>query len=354
MTLNEISQLVQGDLAGDPECIIEGVGPIDTAKSGDISFAEKGQALKQLDQTNASAVIVPLGVTEAAIPIVRVDNPRIAFTTLLRHFHPMPKPPPGIHPSASIGDNCRLGEGVSIGAGTVVGHNVTLADGVVLHPLVAIGDGVSVGEQSVIYPQVSVLERCRIGRRVIIHAGTVIGSDGFGFVQQEGEHIKIPQTGIVQIDDDVEIGAANTIDRATFGKTWLQRGVKTDNQVHIAHNVVIGEHTLLIAQAGISGSTTIGRHAIIAGQAGISDHLTIGDGVIVGPQTGIGQSIPEGRIVSGGTTGIDHRTWLRLQRALPRLPDMQKQMREMKKRIAELEKKLASSVQETHMADKKQ
>ena len=339
MTLSEISQLVQGHLIGNPDCIIEGVGPISEAREGDISFAEKGEALKQLDHTSAAAALVPRGVNEAPIPIIQVDNPRIAFAKLLRHFHPMPKPQPGVHPSASIGDNCRLGKGVSIGAGTVVGNNVTLADGVVLQPLVVIGDDVTIGQETFIYPHVSVLERCRIGQRVIIHAGTVIGSDGFGFVQEAGQNKKIPQTGIVQIDDDVEIGAANTIDRATFGKTWLQKGVKTDNQVHIAHNVVVGEQTRLLAQLGISGSTTIGHHTIIAGQVGISDHITIGNGVMVGGQTGVGQSIPDGKIVSGGSAGMDHRTWLRLQSALPRLPDMYKQMREMKKRIAELEKK---------------
>lgn len=341
MTLNEISQLVQGDVLGDPDCIIEGVGPISEAKTGDISFAEKGEALKELKCTRASAVLVPRSVTESPIPIIQVDNPRIAFAKLLRHFHPLPKPKPGVHPAATVGENCKLGKDVSIGAGTVLGDNVTLADGVVLHPLVVLGNDVTVGADSVLYPHVSVLERCRIGRRVIIHAGTVIGSDGFGFVQEAGRHIKIPQTGIVQIDDDVEIGSANTIDRATFGKTWIQKGVKTDNQVHIAHNVVIGEHTLLIAQAGISGSTTIGHHAIIAGQAGISDHLTIGNGVIIGPQTGIGQSIPDGKIISGGTAGIDHLIWLRLQRALPRLPDMLKQIREIKKRLSELEDRAA-------------
>lgn len=342
MTLNEISQLVQGDVQGDPDCLIEGVGPIGDAKKGDISFAEKKETLTELDRTKASAVLVPCNVTEAPIPIIRVDNPRIAFAKLLRHFYPLPKPQPGVHPSAAIGENCQLGHGVSIGAGAVLGNNVILADSVVVHPLVVLGNDVTVGKDSVLYPHVSVLERCRIGRRVIIHAGTIIGSDGFGFVQETGQHLKIPQTGIVQIDDDVEMGAANTVDRATFGKTWIQKGVKTDNQVHIAHNVVIGEHTLLIAQAGISGSTTIGRHAIIAGQAGISDHLTIGNGVIIGPQTGIGQSIPEGKVMSGGTTGIEHMTWLRLQRALPRLPDMLKQIREMKKKISELEEKLAS------------
>jgi len=196
--------------------------------------------------------------------------------------------------------------------------------------LVVIGDNVWIGRDSVIYPHVSILERCRIGCRVIVHAGSVVGSDGFGFVQEAGRHVKVPQTGIV--------GAGNTIDRATFGKTWIQTGVKTDNQVHIAHNVVVGEHTLLIAQVGISGSTTIGHHAILAGQAGIADHISIGNGAIVGPQTGVGHAVADGQIVSGGINAIPH-TWLRLQTVIPNLPQMYQQFKQMEKRIAELEKK---------------
>jgi UDP-3-O-[3-hydroxymyristoyl] glucosamine N-acyltransferase len=338
MTLNEIAQLVNGHLLGDPDCVISGAGPIGEAQAGDITFAEKGSSLKKLDQTRASAVIVPSHVAEATVAMIQVENPKLAFAKVLAQFHPMPKPDPGIHPSAVIGDNCQLGEGVCVGAGTVVGKNVVLADGVILYPLVFIGDNVSIGPETIIYPHVSILERCRVGRRVIVHAGSVIGSDGFGFVQEAGRHLKMPQTGIVQIDDDVEIGAANTIDRATFGKTWIQQGVKTDNQVHIAHNVVVGEHTLLVAQVGISGSTTIGHHAILAGQAGIADHISIGNGAIVGPQTGVGHNIGDHHVVSGGINAIPHRTWLRLQHVIPNLPDMYKQMKQMEKRIAILEK----------------
>jgi UDP-3-O-[3-hydroxymyristoyl] glucosamine N-acyltransferase len=193
---------------------------------------------------------------------------------------------------------------------------------------------VVVGNETIIHPNVAVLEGCRIGNRVIIQAGTVIGSDGYGFAPDGETHVKIPHLGIVQIDDDVEIGALNTVDRATFGKTWIQRGVKTDNLVHIAHNVTVGENSLIVAQVGIAGSTTIGRHVILAAKAGIAGHLSIGDNSIIGPMTGIGQSVDPGQILSGGFSGIPHRQWLRMQRVVPQLP-------ELKKRIAALEKEVA-------------
>jgi UDP-3-O-[3-hydroxymyristoyl] glucosamine N-acyltransferase len=187
---------------------------------------------------------------------------------------------------------------------------------------------------------VTILERCVIGDRVVIHSGSVIGSDGFGYAPDGKSHHKIPHTGIVQIDNDVEIGANNTIDRATFGKTIIGRGVKTDNLVHVAHNVSVGENTILVAQVGISGSVTIGKNAILAGQAGIAGHLTIGDGAIVGPQTGVGKSVPDGQIVSSGIPEMPHRLWLRVQRFIPKLPEFSKKLRGLEKRLKSLEKKM--------------
>jgi UDP-3-O-[3-hydroxymyristoyl] glucosamine N-acyltransferase len=201
---------------------------------------------------------------------------------------------------------------------------------------VVIGDHVVIGSDVEIFPNVSLLTGTRIGNRVAIHAGTVIGSDGFGYTPDDGVYHKIPHLGIVQIDDDVEIGAGNTIDRATYGKTWIQRGVKTDNLVHIAHNVVVGENTLLVAQVGISGSTTIGRQSILAGQVGVSGHLKIGDRVTIGPQSGIAGSIPDGVVVSGSPE-LPHKQWLRIQRIIPRLPEMKKKLAELEKRLNELE-----------------
>jgi UDP-3-O-[3-hydroxymyristoyl] glucosamine N-acyltransferase len=339
MTLQQIAQAVGGRWIGAPDTVITGAGPLDGAGEADITFAEKGPALKQIAQSRAAAVLVPLDFTEGSKNMIQVKNPRLAFAIILALFNPLKRPMPGIHPSVVMGSGCHVGQGVSIGAGTVLGERVTIGDGVALHPLVAIGDDVVIGNDTIIYPHVAILERCRVGQRVIIHAGTVIGSDGFGFVQDGGRHCKIAQTGIVRIDDDVELGAGNTIDRATFGETWIQTGVKTDNQVHVAHNVVVGEHTLLVAQVGISGSTTIGHHAILAGQAGIAGHISIGNGAIVGPMTGVAHSIADKEIVSGSPAAMPHRTWLRLQHVLPNLPDLLKQVKQLEKRVAELERK---------------
>ena len=231
------------------------------------------------------------------------------------------------------------GHGISI-ASNAAGHSIggTAAQGNTI--AFNIGDGVSIGDEVVIHPNVTILNGCRIGNRVTIHPGTVVGSDGYGFVPDSGRYHKIPQLGIVQIDDDVEIGACNTIDRATFGRTWIQRGVKTDNLVHIAHNVIVGEDSLIVAQVGIAGSTKIGHHAIIAGQAGISGHLTIGSHVTVGPMTGVGKSVSDGEVVSSGSPSMPHKTWLRVQRIIPALPEMKKKIAALEKQLTDLEKRI--------------
>lgn len=340
--LHQIAQLVAGRLSGKADCSIHSAAPIDTAAEGQITFAEKGPGLKRLAATQASAVLVPEGTTDPARNLIETTNPRLAFAKVVALLHPVRQPAPGIHSAAVIGKDCRLGRDVAVGAGVVLGDRVTLGNNVVLHPLVVVGDDASIGDDTIVYPHVAILERCVVGRRVIIHAGTVIGSDGYGFVQDGGRHHKINQIGIVRIDDDVEIGANNTIDRAAFGETWIQTGVKTDNLIQIGHNVVVGAHTLIVAQVGISGSTTVGRHVILAGQAGLSGHLTIGDGAIVGPQTGVGKSVPDNEVVSGGISAMPHRTWLRLQPILPQLPELNKRIKTLEKRLAELEERKAT------------
>jgi UDP-3-O-[3-hydroxymyristoyl] glucosamine N-acyltransferase len=221
----------------------------------------------------------------------------------------------------------------------VIGRNVTIADRVVIYPHCVIGDETTIDQETTLYSHVSIRERCCIGKKVIIHSGTVIGSDGFGFAPDGNRYHKIPQVGIVQIDDEVEIGANNTIDRAAFGKTWLKRGVKTDNLVHIAHNVVVGEDTLLIAQVGISGSTTIGKHVILTGQVGVVGHLEIGDNTIVGPQTGISGSVPANSMVSG-YPHMPHREWLKASRCYPLLPEMRKAISALERKVKALEETL--------------
>jgi UDP-3-O-[3-hydroxymyristoyl] glucosamine N-acyltransferase len=335
LTLGEIAEILGGELGGDSRRTIAGAAPFEAATSREISFAV-GSYLKRMDQCRAGALIVPRGAGATGRDCVAVDFPHAAFARVLRLFHPAARPPAGISPTAAIGHAFGCGDAVSIGDQVVIGAGVTLGRRVVLHPHVVLGDGVSVGEDSEIFPNVSILAGCRIGCRVTIQAGTVIGSDGFGYAREADRYLKIPHLGLVQIDDDVEIGAGNTIDRATYGRTWIQRGVRTDNLVHIAHNVTIGENTIIVAQVGISGSVTIGRQVILAGQAGIAGHLSIGDGATVGPQAGVARSVGPGEVVSGSPE-MPHARWLRVQSLTPRLPDLARRIRELEARLARLE-----------------
>jgi UDP-3-O-[3-hydroxymyristoyl] glucosamine N-acyltransferase len=338
VSLAKLAKLVGGEVVGDLKKKIRGVAPFDDAAGDDITLAGKVSYLKRINTTDAGAVIVPMDFQESSKSIVRVENPRLAFAKILNLFHPPSKREVGINTNACIGGRFVCGKDVSIGSFVVIRDNVTMGDRVTLHPGVVIGDDVVIGNDVEIHPNVTVLERCRIGNRVTINAGTVIGSEGFGFVPDGEKYYKMPQTGIVQIDDDVEIGACNTIDRATFGKTWIQSGVKTDNLVMIAHNVTVGERTILVSQVGISGSTTIGKHAILAGQAGVLGHLTIGDNVVITAQSGIARSIPDGEVVSGSPE-MPHRLWLRVQRILPKLPELKKKLMEVEKRLRKMEEK---------------
>jgi UDP-3-O-[3-hydroxymyristoyl] glucosamine N-acyltransferase len=337
LTVHKIAELVSGEVVGNGDFIIRGVASFDDAGPDDITFAASASYKKRLDETHAAAVIVSYEIVESKKILVRVKNPTLALAKVSTLFHPVHRPVVGVSQNAYVGKNFRCGIDVSICAGVFVGDDVTLGDRVTIYPGVVLDNRVMVGDDVILYPNVCLLERCEIGDRVIIHAGSVIGSDGFGFAPDEGLYHKIPQTGIVRIDDDVEIGACNTIDRATFGRTWIKRGVKTDNLVHIAHNVVVGEDTVLVAQVGISGSVRIGNHAILAGQAGVAQHVTIGNRVTVGGQSGVAKSVPDDQIVSG-TPEMPHRLWLRVSSIIPKLPGMKKKIRELEKRIERLEK----------------
>ncbi|MDL1967156.1 MAG: UDP-3-O-(3-hydroxymyristoyl)glucosamine N-acyltransferase [Deltaproteobacteria bacterium] len=344
ISLKKIVEVVGGSFKGNSEKIITGVASFNEASADNITFADNKKLLKRIDDTNAGAVIVPSGFGESSKNILIVDNPRVSFAKTMALFHPPSRPDysnssDGICSTAYIGNNFVCGKNVSIAPFVVIGNNVVLGENVILHPNAVIGDDVEIGDDVLIYPNVTVCERCRIGSRVIIHAGSVIGSDGYGFAPDGDKYRKIPQTGIVQIDDDVEIGACNTIDRATFGKTWICRGVKTDNLVQIGHNVTVGKNTLLVAQVAIAGSVVIGEHATIAGQAAISGHITVGDNVTVGPKAGVAKSVPDNQIVSG-TPAMPHRVWLRMQRIIPMLPELSKRLSKIEKKLNKIEKKL--------------
>ena len=338
--LSKIAELVQGCVVGDSNRMIRAAAPFEQAGVNEITVAGGAKFLKKMADCNAAAILVSRDVSDKDHNLIQVDNPMVAFAKVVQYFHPPVQPRPAVHATSVIGKNFKCGQNLTIDPMVSIGDLVTVGDHVWLQPGVVIGDNVTIGDDVTIYPNVTILERCTIGNRVIIHSGSVIGSDGFGFAPDGKCYHKIPHTGIVQIDDDVEIGANNTIDRATFGKTIIGKGVKTDNLVHIAHNVVVGENTVLVAQVGISGSVKIGKNAILAGQAGIAGHLTIGDGVTVGPQTGVGKSVPEGQIVSSGIPEMPHRLWLRVQRFIPKLPELSKRLSGLEKRLKLLEQKM--------------
>ena len=339
-SLQDIAEATNGEAVGQKEKKISGVAPFETANSNQITFAGGSNYLKRINDTRAGALFVPAGFKAPGKNLIGVSNPQLAFARVVDLFHPAVQPPSGISKMSATGSGLQTGDGVFIGAFVTVGDGVTIGTDSIIQNGVFIGDEVSIGDTVVIHPNVTIMNGCRIGNRVTIHSGTVIGSDGYGFVPDSGRYHKIPQIGIVQIDDDVEIGACNTIDRATFGRTWIQRGVKTDNLVHIAHNVIVGEDSVIVAQVGIAGSTAIGHHAILAGQAGISGHLTIGSHVTVGPMTGVGKDIADGEVVSSGSPSMPHRTWLRVQRVIPTLPEMKKKIVALEKQLTDLEKRI--------------
>lgn len=341
LTVNEIAEKIHGRVIGDPSTVITGISSLDHADVSDITFAADPAFLSRLDQTRAGAVIVP---EKYEIPdpcphpcLLMTDNPRRAFFQLVSQFHPAPAPAPGISPLAVIGKNCVLGKDVEIASHVVIQEDVVIGNHVKIMPHVFVGKGSVIRDHTVIKPNVTLMERTSVGNHVVIHSGSVIGSDGFGFVQDGDSHFKLSHTGHVAIGDHAEIGACNTIDRGTLGITRIGNGVKTDNQVHIAHNVSIGDHTLVVAQVGIAGSTTIGKQSIIAGKAGISGHLTIGDHVIVGPYAGVSASVADNQIVSG-IPHMPHKTWLKVVKILGRLPGMRKTLLALEKRLESLER----------------
>lgn len=346
--LKKLADLVAGEVRGDPCLIITGVAGVREACPGEITFVANPKYASDLQNTRASAVVLAQTCPEPLLQhlqtrgasVVLVEEPYFAFAQIVRLFHSHPYRPLGISPQASIGKGVQLGKDLSIHPFVRVEDHARIGDRVTVYPGTFIGEGCEIGEDCLIYPNVTIREKVKMGKRVILHSGTVIGSDGFGFASREGKHHKILQVGTVVIEDDVELGANVTVDRAALGKTVIKRGTKVDNLVQIAHNVVIGEDCLIVAQAGISGSTELGHHVILAGQVGVVGHLKIGDGVKVGAQSGVAQDIAPGQTVSGSPT-IPHRKWLRVQAALPDLPEMKKQIRDLEKKIKALEESLS-------------
>jgi len=331
--LSDIAEHLGATLEGDGEVDIVAVAGLKEASEGDISFLANPKYAAQVASTRASAVIVPKDWDRSAkCALLRVDNSDQAFAWVAERFYePVPAAAPGVHPTAVVSPSAQLGEGVHIGAHCSIAEGVTIGPRTVIHPNCVIGYKSSIGGDCLIYPLVSIREFTEIGQRVIIHNGAVIGSDGFGYaVQKDGSRTKIPQIGKVVIEDDVEIGANTAIDRARFGKTKIGKGTKIDNLVQIAHNVVVGEHSVMCGQAGISGSTIIGSRVILAGQAGLAGHLEVGDGAIVGAQSGVMKDIEPKDFVMG-SPAMNHlqtKKMIANMVTLPKLKDRIKQLEE--------------------------
>jgi UDP-3-O-[3-hydroxymyristoyl] glucosamine N-acyltransferase len=338
MTLKEIADFLEGEVLGDEKIVIKGISGIKEARGGEITFLSHPQYNHLISQTCASAIITSREVEFSSKPLVQVDNPSLAFARIVNKFYPHKLAhPKGIHPTAIIAKSAKLKTGVSIGAYSVIEENVIIGDNTIIYPNCYIGRDTRIGRDSLIYANVSLREAITVGNRVVIQSGSVIGSDGFGFITQEGRHQRIPQIGTVLIQDDVEIGANVTVDRARFDKTVIGKGTKVDNLVQIAHNVVIGQNCFIVAQVGISGSTIIGNNVTIAGQAGLSGHISIGDQATVAAQAGVTKSVPVNTLVSG-YPAKPHSIAKRINACIQNLPRLYKTVAEIKKMLNKKDK----------------
>lgn len=331
MRLREIAEIISGEIKGDPDTEIKGVSGVTDAREGEITFLSDRKYLRDCLSGRASAVIVREFIDDLKRPQIKVKNPYYAFAILLERFYPREKEKEGISPDARVSEKARIGSGVTIHPFVYVSDDAEIGDNTVVHPFVYIGRGSVIGSSCLIYPNVTIREGVRIGNRVIIHAGAVIGSDGFGYVFEGGRHHKIPQVGGVIIEDDVEIGANVTIDRATTGNTVVGKGTKIDNLVQVGHNVNIGEDAIVVAQVGIGGSTVIGRNVVLGGQVGVSDHTTIEDGTMIGAQSGVMGHVRRG--IYSGYPVIPHRDWLKSVALFSRLPELFRRLKEIEDKL---------------------
>lgn len=340
ISVRELAGIVGGSVDGPDDVQITGAASISDAEPGDIVLAENGKYFASAIGCNASAILAADGTCDGK-PVIRVDDPRKAFVEILEIFAPItPKPQPGIDPSCRVGKHVVTGAGASVGYGSFIGDDVVIGDDAVIHPLVFIGEGVRIGAGSIIYPNVTIYPGCELGSNVIVHAGSVIGSDGFGYIPVSGELRKVPQIGNVVIEDDVEIGSCTTIDRAKTGSTIIGRGAKIDNLVQIAHNVKVGECSVIVAQVGVAGSSELGRGVTLAGQVGVKNHVRIGDGVVVAGQSAVFGDITHSGMYSG-YPARPHKEALRAQAVQFRLPELQKTVERLKSEVEQLTRRLA-------------
>jgi UDP-3-O-[3-hydroxymyristoyl] glucosamine N-acyltransferase len=343
--VKELAEIVGGTVIGDGEIEISGVASIDEAEAGQITFVANPKYLRKLGTTKASAILVSKEGAAVDKPLICTANPQLAFIKIITLFLAKPYQPKGIDPHARISPTVQLGKDLTIYPYVYIGDRCRIEDRVTLYPGVHVGEDSLIGEDSVLHPNVTIYSGSVIGKRVILHSGVVIGADGFGYVKDGKKNVKIPQVGKVIIEDDVEVGANSTIDRAALGATIIRRGVKIDNLVQVAHGVEIGEDSIIVAQVGIAGSTKIGKNVILAGQVGVIDHLEIGDNVVVGSQSGVGQNLPSGQVFTG-TPAIPHRDYLRAATTFPKLPEMRRALTDIENRLRKIEEILSIKVKE--------
>ncbi len=333
VTVRELADLVRGKIVGDGELIIHAARPLSDAEPGDITFLENGKRYTTLEASKASAAVVPTDTLANGKVHIQVSDPLFAFAAIVRHLHKRPDPGPSgidprsaIHPTVIFGEEISVAPFVSIGEGTRIGKRCRFHSGV------SIGRDCQIGDDVTLHPNVVVYDGVILGNRAIVHANSVVGADGFGYRFHEGRHQKVPQLGIVEVGDDVEIGACATIDRGTFAPTRIGTGTKIDNLVQIAHNCQIGAHNIIVAQVGIAGSSTTGNYVVLAGQSGVVDHVNLGDGVVVGAKSAVTKDVPAGERVLGipALPVFEQRkVWVSLER----LPEIRREVRRIKKHL---------------------
>jgi len=349
LTAAEIARVIQGRVEGDAAVIITGLAPIDQARPGDLTFVAQPRYFSHIVTTPAAAVLVDGNYSASPATgavLIRVANPYFAFLQIAQFFFQPQDSFTGVHPSAVISENVRCGKNITIGPHAIVEPECEIGDDVRIGGLCYIGRGVKLGHRVALFPHVHVGHGVQLGNDVIIQSGAVIGSDGFGYVKHEGVYHKIPHLGTVILEDGVEIGANCTIDRGTFGETRIRRGTKLDNLVHLAHNVEVGEHTVIAAQTGVSGSTKIGNRVTIAGNAGLVGHIEIGDDVTIGARAGVSKSIPAGLTV-WGYLAREHTLARREEAARRRLPELLKRVRALEKALAQIAPEALGKIDES-------
>jgi UDP-3-O-[3-hydroxymyristoyl] glucosamine N-acyltransferase len=338
MKIHELADLIGGEVFGDGDVDITGVSPLENAQKNEISFLADEKLIEKAHKSLASCIVTKKPFTIHGKTLIYVKNPSLSFIKLLNHFHPPRERHTGVSDKAEIDASVVIGEGASISPFVVICKGSNIGKNVTIHPFTYIGYDVMIGDDVTIKNSVSVLDDSVVGNRVIVHSGAVIGSDGYAYATENERHYKIPQIGKVIVEDDCEIGANVTIDKASFGVTVVKQGTKIDNLVQVGHNVTIGENSLIIAQVGIAGSCKIGKNVILAGQVGVADHLEIGDGAIVAAQGGVTKDIPAKALYSG-YPARDHFLARRIYAASVRLPELLKRVKELEKRIGELTEK---------------